>query len=66
MTRLLSGSAPGCCLLPQESEGQKEVLEAEDNEEKESEIRWRGRREREPLNVRMRHGYDDETNKAQT
>ena len=46
------------------------MLEAKDDEEKESEIdgegrsRWRGRRE--SLNVRMKHGDDDETNKEQT
>ena len=38
-TRLLSGSAHGCCLLNlKESEEQKEVLEAKDDEEKESEV----------------------------
>ena len=38
-TRLLSGSAHGCCLLNlKEGEEQKEVLEAKDDEEKESEI----------------------------
>ena len=35
---LLSGSARGCCLLSlKEGEEQKEVLEAKDDEEKESE-----------------------------
>ena len=38
-TRLLSGSAHGCCLLNlREGEEQKEVLEAKDDEEKESEV----------------------------
>ena len=38
-TRLLSGSAPGCCLLNlKDGEEQKEVLEAIDDEEKESEV----------------------------
>ena len=38
-TRLLSGSAHGCCLLNlNEGEEQKEVLEAKDDEEKESEV----------------------------
>ena len=38
-TRLLSGSAHGCCLLNlKEGEEQKEVLEAKDDEEKESEV----------------------------
>ena len=38
-TRLFSGSAHGCCLLNlKEGEEQKEVLEAKDDEEKESEI----------------------------
>ena len=36
-TRLLNGSAHGCCLL-QEGEEQKEVLEAKDDEEKECEL----------------------------
>ena len=37
-TQLLSGTAHGCCLLNlREGEEQKEVLEAKDNEEKESE-----------------------------
>ena len=48
-----------------EGEGQKEVLEAKDDEEKESELDGEVE-EREPLNVRMKHGDDDETNKAQT
>ena len=48
-----------------EDEEQKEVLEAEDDEEKESEVD--GEVEgRESLNVRMKHGDDNETNKAQT
>ena len=48
-----------------EDEEQKEVLEAEDDEEKESEVD--GEVEgRESLTVRMRHGDDNETNKAQT
>ena len=39
VTRLLSGSAHGYCLLNlKEGEEQKEVLEAKDDEEKESEI----------------------------
>ena len=38
-TRLLSGSAHGCCLLNlKEGEEQKEVLEAKDDDEKESEV----------------------------
>ena len=38
-TRLLSGSAHGCCLLNlREGEEQKEVLEAGDEKEKESEV----------------------------
>ena len=38
-TRLLSDSAHGCCLLNlREGEEQKEVLEAKDDEEKESEV----------------------------
>ena len=42
-----------------EGEEQKEVLEAEDDEEKEDEVDGEVE-EREPLNVRMRHGYDHE------
>ena len=39
VNRLLSGSAHGCCLLNvKEGEEQKEVLEAKDDEEKESEV----------------------------
>ena len=57
-TRLLSGSAHGFCLL-KKSEEQKEVLEAKDDEEKESEIDGEVG-ERESLNARMRHGYDRE------
>ena len=41
-----------------ESEEQKGVLEAKDDEEKECEL--------ELLYVRVKHGDDDETNKAQT
>ena len=38
-TRLLSGSPHGCCLLNlKEGEEQKEMLEAKDDEEKESEM----------------------------
>ena len=38
-TRLLTGSAHGCCLLNhKEGEEQKEVLEAKDDEEKENEV----------------------------
>ena len=38
-TRLLGGSAHGCCLLHlREGEEQKEVLEAKDYEEKETEV----------------------------
>ena len=48
-----------------EDEEQKEVLEAEDDEEKESEVDGEVE-ERESLNVRMKHGDDNETNKAQT
>ena len=48
-----------------EDEAQKEVLEAEDDEEKESEVDGEVE-ERESLNVRMKHGDDNETNKAQT
>ena len=44
-----------------ESEEQKEVLEAEDEGNDKME-----RSKRESLNVRMKHGDDDETNKAQT
>ena len=40
-----------------EGEEQKEVLEAKDDEE---------RSKRESLHVRMRHGYDDRMNEAQT
>ena len=47
-----------------EDEAQKEVLEAEDDEEKESEVDGEVE-ERESLNVRMKHGDDNETNKAQ-
>ena len=46
-------------------EEQKEVLEAGDDEEKESEVDGEVE-ERESLNVRMKHGDDNETNKAQT
>ena len=38
------------------------MLEAKDDEEKEK----MERSKRESLNVRMKHGDDDETNKAQT
>ena len=44
--------------LPQGREEQTEVLEAEDDEKKESEVDERSKRE--PLNERMRHGYDRE------
>ena len=38
-TRLVSGSAHGCCLLNlKEGEEHKEMLEAKDDEEKESEV----------------------------
>ena len=40
------------------------MQEDKGDEEKGSEVD--GEVERESLNVRMRHGYDDETNKAQT
>ena len=51
----------------EEGERQQEVQEDKGNEEKESEVDGEvGERERESLNVRMRHGDDDETNKAQT
>ena len=54
-TRLLSGSAPGCCLLNlKDGEEQKEVLEAIDDEEKEREVGGVVE-ERESLNVCMRH-----------
>ena len=67
-TRLLSGSAHGRCLLTSRKvREQKEVLEAKDDEEKESELDGEvEERERESLNVRMKHGDDDEINKAQT
>ena len=43
------------------------MQEYKGNEEKESEIDGEvGERERESLDVRMRHGDDDETNKVQT
>ena len=47
----------------EEGERQKEVQEAKGDEEIERD-RWRGGRE--PLHVRMRHGDDEETSKAQT
>ena len=51
----------------EEGEGQKEVQEAKGDEERESEVDGEvGERERESLNVRMRHGDDDERNKVQT
>ena len=51
----------------EEGERQKEVQEAKSDEERESEVDGEvGERERESLNVRMKHGDDDETNKAQT
>ena len=52
-------------ITEREDEEQKEVREAKGNEEKESEVDGEVG-ERESLNVRMRHGDDDETNKAQT
>ena len=55
MTRLLSGSAHGCCLLNlKEEQEQKGVLVTIDDEEKESEVGGEVE-ERESLNVCMRH-----------
>ena len=48
-----------------EGEEQKEVLETKDDEQKESELDEEVE-ERESLNVSMKNGDDDETNKAQT
>ena len=54
-TRLISGNAHGCCPLHvKEGKEPKEVLEAEDDEEKESEVD-REVEERERVNVCMRH-----------
>ena len=54
-TRLLSGSAHGCCLHNlKEGEEQKEVLEARDDEEKESEVDGEvEEKERERVNQRV-------------
>ena len=53
-TRLLKGNAHGCCLLNlREGEEQKEVLEAQDDEEKK--VKWMEKSTRESLNVCMRH-----------
>ena len=55
MTRLLSGSAHGCCLLNlKEEHEKKEVLEAIYDEEKGSEVDGEVA-ERDSLNVCMRH-----------
>ena len=52
-TRLLSGSTHGCCLLNlREGEEQKEVLEAKDDAEKESEVDGEVE-ERESVNQRV-------------
>ena len=48
-----------------EGERQQEVQEDKGDEEMESEVDGEVG-DRKPLNVRMRHGDDDETNKAQT
>ena len=64
-TRLLSGSAHGCCLLTSRKvKSRRKCWKLKMM--KRRKVKQMERSKRESLNVRMKHGDDDETNKAQT
>ena len=65
LTRLLSGSAHGCCLLTSgKVKSRRKCWKLKTM--KKTKMNRIERSKRESLNVRMKHGDDDETNKAQT
>ena len=64
-TRLLSGSAHGCCLLASRKvKCRRKCWKLKMMKRRKVNLMERSKRE--SLNVRMKHGDDDETNMAQT